>query len=131
MQTKSVELITNCLICREPSHQQPEPPLRTRRGGEADKLSRAQQGDGAIWDNLQEKWDRNMYGIIIFKLCLDGRFRLLLIFSLNLRFRTVSSCCSLSPQCSSCLVSVIVDVNARCTKILSTIIIQGVDTDQD
>ena len=55
MQTKGVELITNCLICREPSHQQPETPLRTRRGGEADKLStsaRAQQGDGAIWDNL-------------------------------------------------------------------------------
>ena len=57
MQRKGVELITNCLICREPSHQQPEPPLRTRQGGEADKLppsARAQQGEGAIWDNLQE-----------------------------------------------------------------------------
>ena len=48
-----------------------------------------------------------MYGIIIFKLCL--------IFSLNLVLISGSELCPvvvLSLQCSSCLVSVIVDVNA-------------------
>ena len=59
MQTKSVELITNCLICRGPFHQQPEPPLRTRGGGTADKLSHPpglSVAMGAIWDNPQKKW---------------------------------------------------------------------------
>ena len=82
MQTKSVELITNCLICRGPSHQRPEPPLRTRGGGDADKLSpsaRAQRGDGGNLGQSSEKMGRNIFGIIIFKLCLDGGFRLLLI----------------------------------------------------
>ena len=82
MQTKSVELITNCLICREPSHHQPEP---HSEHGEAEKLINCPHPSGLSramgqFGTIYRKMGRNMYGIIIFKLCLDGRFRLLLIF---------------------------------------------------